>query len=355
MYQSEIKSIAHTYQINIKNQIEVNTGLSNVLYLIDRRFQSILKLSENVIYIDALESKKNLITCEAVLRTMVEMRMNRSSELIVIGGGLVQDIGTLVASVYMRGIKWTYIPTTLMSMVDSCIGGKSSLNVMSYKNIVGNIYPPQRIQICTDFTKTLMPIDFASGELEAMKICYTKGMDDFDKFLDLLNTSRTNTSDLPTLVHHVISCKKYFVEEDEFDTGIRQLLNFGHTFGHALETSSDYKIPHGVAIGIGMLAALNFVENDSNRNQLRLKESILAIFSRIHDCIPGLISSVDFLAFELAFQADKKHKNEFFYLVLPTSDELKIVSIPRNNESIERIVNSLKESLKLLGDINVNY
>ena len=151
MFNTKISSSTHTYNIVVQKGIKLDTELENTFYLMDRRFKSNFQVSENVFYLDALESCKNLQAVEDAIRAMVEKRINRTSQLIVVGGGLIQDVGTLVASLYMRGIKWIYVPTTFMAMVDSCIGGKSSINIANYKNIVGNIYPPQEIQIYTDF------------------------------------------------------------------------------------------------------------------------------------------------------------------------------------------------------------
>jgi len=302
--------------------------------------------------VEAIESCKNLYTVELAIRAMVDNQVNRTSHLVVIGGGLIQDLGTLIASLYMRGIEWTYVPTTLMSMVDSCIGGKSSINVADYKNIVGNIYPPQEIQIYTEFTNTLSAIDIVAGELEAIKICFARGRNSFDKFVRLLDDSKTDPLALPGLISHVINSKKYFVEEDEFDKGIRQLLNFGHTFGHALETASNYRIPHGVAIGIGMLAAKDFAKSDPNDYHERLVQNVLKIFSKIPDFLPEMIRSVDFGLFEMAFKADKKHSAENFALIVPVIEELQIIWIARSEENLELVNRSLRNALKLLGALS---
>ena len=348
MFNTKISSSTHTYNIVVQKGIKLDTELENTFYLMDRRFKSNFQVSENVFYLDALESCKNLQAVEDAIRAMVEKRINRTSQLIVVGGGLIQDVGTLVASLYMRGIKWIYVPTTFMAMVDSCIGGKSSINVANYKNIVGNIYPPQEIQIYTDFTNTLTAIDIVSGELEAIKICFAKGKDSFDEFVKLLNASKTSPLELPALISHVISSKKHFVEKDEFDTGIRQLLNFGHTFGHALESASNYRIPHGVAIGMGMLAAMDFTKSHSNPYHEELTANILGIFSKIKELVPELINSIDFNLFKTAFQADKKHTSENFALIVPIADGLQILLIPRNQESLDRVMTSLKSGLEQL-------
>lgn len=348
MFSTEIKSLGHSYKVITKKKLELDFDPNKTFYIVDKRFKTILHFSDNVFFVDAIESCKNLNTVDLAIRAMVENQVNRTSHLVVIGGGLIQDVGTLVASLYMRGIKWTYVPTTLMSMVDSCIGGKSSINVADYKNIVGNIYPPQEIQIYTEFTNTLSAIDIVAGELEAIKICFARGRNSFDKFVQLLNDSKTEPLALPGLISHVINSKKHFVEEDEFDKGIRQLLNFGHTFGHALESASDYRIPHGVAIGIGMLAAKDFANSDPNDYHERLVQNILKIFSRISDLLPQMIQSVDFDLFETAFKADKKHTEKNFALIVPVMEELQMIWIARSEENLELVNHSLRKAFKQL-------
>jgi 3-dehydroquinate synthase len=348
MFSTEIKSLGHTYKVTTKKKLELDFDPNKTFFIVDKRFEPILNSSDNVFFVDAIESCKNLNTVDLAIRAMVDNHVNRTSHLVVIGGGLIQDVGTLIASLYMRGIEWTYVPTTLMSMVDSCIGGKSSINVANYKNIVGNIYPPQEIQIYTDFTNTLSAIDIVAGELEAIKICFARGQNSFDKFVQLLNDSKTDPLALPGLISHVINSKKHFVEEDEFDKGIRQLLNFGHTFGHALESASNYRIPHGVAIGIGMLAAKDFAKSDRSDYHERLVQNVLKIFSRIPDLLPQMIETVDFGLFETAFKADKKHTAENFALIVPVREELQMIWVARSEENLELVNRSLKTALEQL-------
>ena len=135
--------------------------------------------------VEANESLKTLAGCEEIVLALRAAGTTRGSCLVAIGGGCVQDAATLVASLYMRGIPWIYAPTTLMAILDSCIGGKSSINVGATKNLIGNIYPPQSVRIDPAFTETLTPEMVVSGLAEGVKICFAGGPEAFSRFLEL--------------------------------------------------------------------------------------------------------------------------------------------------------------------------
>ncbi len=183
---------------------------------------------------------------------------NRSTHLVAVGGGVIQDISAFVASVYMRGLAWSYVPTTVLAMVDSCIGGKSSINVGPYKNLVGTFHPPQHIYVDPAYAETLPRDQFASGLIEAAKICFCRGGAAFEGYLSHEPSTTMSTDALEGVILESLHAKKHFIEIDEFDKKERLLLNFGHTFGHALEGASHYGIPHGIGVGLGILCSLAF-------------------------------------------------------------------------------------------------
>lgn len=274
---------------------------------------------EKVIYVEAIEKLKTLSTCEYVIDEIKNLGGNRHTILGVVGGGTIQDIGTLVSSLYMRGIKWKYIPTTMMAMMDSCIGGKSSINSRNQKNVIGNFHPPSEIVIVPSFLQTLSRQQIAAGLLEGIKISYARGQASFQNFQTLLETLFLESDLNLKISEELISCsleaKKWFIEVDEFDKKERQLLNFGHTFGHALEVAADYEIAHGIAIGIGMLAALSFQEDTLSNLESSLREEVVKILhldSRVGD----YRNLLDSKAFMDAFAADKKHSNSDYVLIL---------------------------------------
>lgn len=267
------------------------------------------------IWIDAIESNKSLATVERVICELQRKGMQKTGLLLAVGGGITQDIATLAASLYMRGVVWVYAPTTLLGMVDSCIGGKSSINAPVAKNLIGNIYPPHRVLIDTRFVNSLPSREIYSGLAEALKIAFCGGESTLYKMLNLLNAKHVDN--LAQIIQLSLTTKKWFIETDEFDKAARLQLNFGHTFGHAVEVSTGYKIPHGLAVAIGMTCATRF-----GATLKQLPNHVLDLEAAcIHLARDGLkgSSSIDFNqeCFLEAFRSDKKHPPGAFRLVLP--------------------------------------
>ena len=180
-----------------------------------------------------------------------------------------------------RGIKWIFVPTTLLAACDSCIGGKTSLNFGKFKNLLGTFFPPDEILIQPDFFQTLSQADLMSGLGEIVKfhvMMGEKGLTEMEEIVDAL--LRKDKSMLSKTVIQSLNFKKTFIEEDEFDKGKRILLNFAHTFGHALEVSSNYEIPHGSAVALGMLAA-GCVSEKRNLLDQKIQNRVLNIVKKI--------------------------------------------------------------------------
>ena len=281
-----------------------------------------LKAQPRVIAVPADEDRKNLGSVAEIIESMRDAGANRQSHMLAVGGGVVQDLATFAASVYMRGIDWTYCPTTLLGMVDSCVGGKSSINVGEYKNIVGNYYPPARILIDPVFCRTLPVTQRIAGLCEAAKICFASDDETFRNYLGLVAQGDlfADESRLARLVSLSLRAKKGFIEEDEFDHGIRLLLNFGHTFGHALEGASGFALSHGVAVGVGVLAAIDFSRRiglaDGSHRRTR---DFVAHVQGLLACVPGLDAVLDSIDAEEAlrrFRSDKKHQRGHYAVIL---------------------------------------
>jgi 3-dehydroquinate synthase len=229
----------------------------------------------------------------------------------------VQDIATFATDIYMRGIDWTYVPTTLMAMADSCIGGKSSINVGKVKNVVGGLHPPVRVVVDPVFLPSLSPAARAAGLAEAAKIAYCRGGASFDGYLELLNRFDQDPTDL---LLHVLSAKQWFIEVDEDDKKERRLLNFGHTFGHAIESAVEHTISHGAAVAVGILCALEHpLAADSPRAQA-LGQHCRQLLSEV-DTLANSLDRFDRHTFERSFRSDKKHSIDSFRLILPVDGE----------------------------------
>lgn len=211
---------------------------------------------ERLILIKAIEENKVIDTALDICEKMTEIPAKRNAVIISIGGGIIQDITGFVANVLYRGIKWIFVPTTLLASCDSCIGGKTSLNYKKYKNLLGTFYPPDKIYICPLFFKTLSNRDYKSGLGEVVKFNLMDGKDGLQRIsrnIDLL--LNRDESLVGEFVLSSLKFKRNFIEIDEFDCDERIKLNFAHTFGHAIEVVTTYEIPHGTAVAIGMIIA----------------------------------------------------------------------------------------------------
>lgn len=300
---------------------------------------------EQTLLLDASEGNKNLGTCESVLSAMRGSGCVRDSILLAVGGGVVQDVATLAASLYMRGIPWIYAPSTFMAMADSCIGGKSSINVGNIKNLIGNVYPPQRVIVDLAFTRTLPDTAIASGLAEAVKICFARGPEEFAHFVRLRRAAASLDSDAGVaLVSHALRCKQWFIEVDEFDRSERRLLNFGHTFAHAIESATRFTIPHGIAVAIGILAAIKHPEAQPGTAEDLLHDECLSILAPVSPALHTQLAALDIPAFATAFAGDKKHTLDAFHVILPQHGRLTEVALPRTRESLEVVIDAMLQA-----------
>ena len=192
------------------------------------------------------EASKSLAVFGQLLQTMLEHRFSRKDCVVAVGGGVVGDLSGFAASAYMRGIDFYNIPTTLLSQIDSSIGGKTAINFGGMKNIVGTFYQPKKVLIDPDLLKTLPPRQIANGLAEAVKMSLTSDKNLFE----LLETGEIESS-LDEIIIRSLNIKKAVVEQDEKEAGLRKILNFGHTVGHGIESTSD--LYHGECVALGMI------------------------------------------------------------------------------------------------------
>ena len=192
------------------------------------------------------EDSKSLDTFGHLLQTMLEHDFSRKDCVVAVGGGVVGDLSGFAASAYMRGIDFYNIPTTLLSQIDSSIGGKTAINFGGVKNIVGAFYQPKKVLIDPDLLKTLPPRQMANGLAEAIKMSLTSDRELFGLF-----ETQDIESNLEEIILRSLNIKKTVVEQDEKEAGLRKILNFGHTVGHGIESASD--LYHGECVALGML------------------------------------------------------------------------------------------------------
>ena len=200
---------------------------------------------ESNIVVECTENVKTLDGTHNIFDNLIEQKANIQTRLVVIGGGILQDLIGFCASTYCRGIQYDLVPTTLLSQADSCLGGKTSINVKGKKNILGTFYPPNNIYVCTEFLETLSTLDYCSGLGEVYKFHILENR------IDQFNID----GDITDMIYRGLLFKGDILSRDEFDKGERKYLNFGHTFGHALETTSQNNLPHGIAVILGSMIA----------------------------------------------------------------------------------------------------
>ena len=194
------------------------------------------------------EESKNLKTFETLLREMLSYGFSRSDCVVAVGGGVVGDLGGFVASLYMRGIDFYNVPTTVLSQVDSSIGGKTAVNLAGIKNIIGAFYQPKAVLIDPDTLNSLSERQIVNGLIEAIKMGATSDKELFDLFL---NDDWRKHLDL--IIEKALLVKKYVVEQDEKESHLRKILNFGHTIGHGFESAAHGRYLHGECVALGML------------------------------------------------------------------------------------------------------
>ena len=222
------------------------------------------------------EESKNLDNLMKLERAMLEAGFTRGDCVVAVGGGVIGDLSGFAASIYMRGIDFYNIPTTLLSQVDSSIGGKTAIDFEGVKNIIGAFYPPMKVIIDTDTLKTLSKRQISNGMAEVVKMAAT-----FDEsfFSDIEDD--WDTSDFSNIIYKAIKIKKRVVEEDEKESGLRRVLNFGHTLGHGIEASLMGKLLHGECVGLGMLCMCD--EEVSERLEALLTKLDLPVKAKFNE------------------------------------------------------------------------
>ena len=201
------------------------------------------------------EESKTLETYGKLIRFLSEENLSRSDLIVALGGGIPGDLAGFAAATYLRGIPFVQIPTTFLAAIDASVGGKTAVNLPKGKNLVGAFCQPSLVLCDPSSLRTLPEEIYSDGAAEAIKYGVIEGRDLFEKI------AAGNWREQPQeIIERCVAIKARIVREDEFDTGARQILNFGHTFGHAIEKLSHYEISHGKAVGIGMLMAARAAE-----------------------------------------------------------------------------------------------
>ncbi|MFP4014265.1 MAG: 3-dehydroquinate synthase [Chitinispirillaceae bacterium] len=263
------------------------------------------------------EKHKTVETWSAILDTLISNRLDRTSYLIALGGGVVGDITGFAAACFLRGVDFVQVPTTLLAMVDSSVGGKTAVDHPLGKNLIGAFHQPSLVWIDTDFLKTLPPREFVAGYAECFKCAFIGGEGMFDFIADNRKRILSGQPDaLLECIKRSIEIKARVVEQDERESGVRALLNFGHTFGHALEQFYGFEgLLHGEGVLWGIRCAVELGKRIGT-----ISESDRALYDRILEGmpLPPLPGAADVEKIYSAMFSDKKVAMGKLRFVLPT-------------------------------------
>jgi 3-dehydroquinate synthase len=301
-----------------------------------RRLQ-INKIEVHLLSVPPGEKSKTRRTKEQLEDKLLKLKADRYSLIIALGGGVIGDLAGFVAATFMRGISYIQIPTTLLSQIDSSIGGKVAVNHPLGKNLIGAFYQPKKVYIDVETLNTLPKREFRNGMAEVIKYAAILDANLFSYLED--NHQKINIHHKSSILHLVQQCcklKKMIVEKDEKETGLRRILNFGHTIGHAIESLSKYKLSHGEAVSIGMV-----IEAKISAALRMLKQSDVERLRKVIELykLPTKIpSKMDMAKIIQSTYLDKKaQQGQVQYTLLKKIGKAAMsISVPRN--IVERVL-----------------
>lgn len=239
--------------VNSKNDFLIVDEIPFKLF--SEKFTEVLPV-ERIIIVKAVEKNKTLDHAMVIIKKIMKSGITKRTRILAVGGGIIQDLAGFIASILYRGISWYFFPTTLLAQADSCIGAKTSINFGAFKNLIGTFYNPTKVIISTGFLKSLNQRDYFSGIGEIVKLHIIGGPEKIDTLIQEKDKLlERNLNALSQVINTSLQIKKSYIEKDEFDQNIRNLLNYGHCIGHAIEFSTKFKIPHGQAVTIGIILA----------------------------------------------------------------------------------------------------
>jgi 3-dehydroquinate synthase len=293
----------------------------NIWALWSKPFLASFKEPPTVLFHPAGERHKRMSSVESLAQQLATAGADRDSLLLAFGGGVIGDITGFLAAIYMRGIRYVQIPTTLLAQVDSSIGGKTGVNLAAGKNLIGSFHHPQAVLADTDLLRTLPPAELRAGLQESIKagIIYDAKLFRFmeQNAAAILNTKRNaDTKALTKVVAASVRVKADVVSKDEKESGLRMILNFGHTIGHAIEAATEYKqLLHGEAVAWGSIAALNVA---IARKTIKPKEAerITKLILR-YGPLPTFKATAEKLV--TLTSRDKKNRSGIRSFILPTA------------------------------------
>lgn len=286
------------------------------------------------------EKAKSFTVLQKLLKALLSAGCGRDTLLLAIGGGVTGDLAAFAASIYKRGIQVVHVPTTLLSMIDSSVGGKTGINFEGLKNIIGTFYQPDAVIADTIFLDTLPVREFNSGLGEAVKYAFLGDLASFNLIMRFISNQNSkhgsvNKQLLTQLIGLCVAIKAQVVEQDEHETGLRKILNLGHTFAHAIETVGKYTIYHGEAVAAGTEMALHVSGLMGILDEQKVQDYI-RITRRI--TVPDKVKKMDAAELITAMRQDKKNASGEIRLVLVKDIGELLIDVPAPDALIARAV-----------------
>lgn len=343
-----IKSSLYDYSVEFTDDFSENlkTFGEATAYVIDKNVYEIYKEkfsaldTKKIFFMDAVEHVKNMDTVMDIIRFYQSLGLRKNWKVVCFGGGITQDVTTIASNLYLRNVDWYFFPTTLLSMCDSCIGGKCGINFNGLKNQIGVFYPPKKIFIDVRFTQTLTHGDYLNGWGELLKFALTSHE-------EFYNEVKKETSIIPCdriayYIHKGLFVKKEVIEEDEFESDLRRVLNYGHTFGHALEAYTDNRIPHGQGVIWG-IDVVNYIAYKEGLISEEYYMDIKALIKRAFLTSEVVVEEPEKL-FEI-IKTDKKVKaNTMSFAMLNAPSHLFVYPMTIDNKLKQLFLDYIKET-----------
>lgn len=338
-----IQSHAGPYEVRVMPGAISN--LSSLLplkshFIVDRQVAELYRAeltavlaTPSLLLIEATEGSKSLDRFSPYIEHLARHGARRGHALVAVGGGIIQDIVCFMAATLFRGLDWWFAPTTLLAQADSCIGSKSSVNVGHLKNILGTFTPPRGVIVDPTLLETLDERDVRSGYGEMLKVHAIAGPDEFDAIAR--DYPRLHEPDVRRRrIRRSLEIKRTLIEADEFDRGVRNLMNYGHTFGHAIEAATQFSVPHGIAVTMGADMA-NFVAAGLGRttadHDARMHPTLRANYAGFEQ------TEVPLEAFLTAIARDKKNTDIGLTLILPDREGRVAITTTPNDQQFHSL------------------
>lgn len=341
----EISSQDGTYAVSFEDSAEALGRLLGMgqspYFVVDRtvaeRHPDLLRdiSITQILQVDASSWTKSLEGVTSLSRWLIESGADKGALVVGIGGGVIQDLVSFTAHVYKRGITWGFFPTTLLSQADSCIGAKSGINVLPFKNQLGAFHAPAFVNIDSALLMTLPHQELVSGLGEILKLSLISNHSFFDHFEKVTSSGKVKNELLADLIRRSLIAKKAIIEEDEREEGPRKILNYGHSFGHAYEALLGHSVPHGVAVAWG-IELINFIGMQEGITSPEISRRVSEVAMRLFPRPPLLEAACEELINHL--KLDKKVYGGLIDFVFMKSEGDFLIRPTKIDEKINRLV-----------------